>query len=421
MNKMKKKNSLWRYLMVRLIVGWILVCILPAFILFSHIIFNNAVEVSLTNSVVASIVAFAVALFVLDEFARFPGQKSLYLIWSILAGVIVLVGLVFMIFRLEYSVYYCILSFVFASIFLFFSQWILRTVTPLVIAYVPIGRGLNLLHIPHVQWVVLPLEKEQEYQHQYQAVVADLSAPEVQNVWAKRLALISIQGTPVYNVLQVQESLTGRIAIRHLYENDLGSLRPSMSYLWIKRCLDIVLILVSLPIVLPIMLITFIAIRLDSEGGAIFTQTRVGLGGKPFTMYKFRSMTVNAENQNTVMTQVNDKRITRVGKMIRKWRIDELPQFWNILKGDMSLIGPRPELPNMVEKLEQEIPFYIYRQLVKPGLSGWAQVTQGGDHVENIAEKLEYDFYYIKNASFTLDLLIVIKTIQTMLTGFGAR
>ena len=172
------------------------------------------------------------------------------------------------------------------------------------------------------------------------------------------------------------------------------------------------------------MLLTAISIYFEDSTQRrpiFFTQYRVGQSGRVFKMYKFRSMRANAPNQNQLMTQANDDRVTKVGRIIRKWRIDELPQLWNVLKGEMSLIGPRPELPTEVERLDKEIPFYIYRQIVKPGISGWAQVMQGEGHVENIQTKLEYDFYYIKNFSFTLDFLIVIKTIQTMLTGFGAR
>ena len=189
----------------------------------------------------------------------------------------------------------------------------------------------------------------------------------------------------------------------------------------IKRLLDIIGSLCALIISSPILLGVAIAIKLDDGGPVFFSQTRIGLHGKPFKMYKFRSMQADAPDQNKLMTQANDYRVTRVGRVIRKWRMDELPQFWNVLKGEMSLIGPRPELPTEVARLDKEIPFYIYRQIVKPGISGWAQVMQGDGHVENIQTKLEYDFYYIKNFSFTLDFLIVIKTIQTMLTGFGAR
>lgn len=353
------------------------------------------------------------------HFARYPAQQSVYVLSLVLLLMMTIVGLIFFIFRLPYSVYYLSLSMALLIVFSFFSHNILQSISKQVFGYIPIGRTNELLSIKDVEWIDIGTDHVDI--NNLNVVVADFSDEEVQQKWAKSLAKISVQGVPVYNSLQAKELLTGRIGISHLYENDLGSLRLSPLYKIGKRLMDIGLVLLSLPIVLPIMIITAIAIKLDSAGSVIFTQQRTGLGGKVFTMYKFRSMTTNAENQNTVMTQIGDKRITKVGHIIRKLRIDELPQFWNILKGDMSLIGPRPELPNMVEKLEQEIPFYIYRQLVKPGLSGWAQVTQGGDHVENIAEKLEYDFYYIKNASISLDLLIIIKTIQTILTGFGAR
>lgn len=407
------------YLFICLFVGWIVVTILPAFLLFSDIIFANEVEPSLIYSVTANFFAVFLSLFASSYFSKYPAQQSIYVLSLLLFTIIMITGFIFFIFRLPYSIYYFTLSMLFLIIFSFSSHNILQSVSKQVVGYIPLGRCNELIAIDSVKWVNLQNDSI-DYQ-KLNAVVADFSDEKVQKYWAKTLAKISIQGVPVYNSIQAKELLTGRIAISHLYENDLGSFRLSPIYKLSKRLMDIGLVLLSLPIVLPIMLITAIAIKLDSAGNVIFTQQRMGLGGKVFTMYKFRSMTANAENQNTVMTQIGDTRITKVGHIIRKLRIDELPQFWNILKGDMSLIGPRPELPNMVEKLEQEIPFYIYRQLVKPGLSGWAQVTQGGDHVENIAEKLEYDFYYIKNASISLDLLIIIKTIQTILTGFGAR
>lgn len=414
-------TNLWRYFIIRVIIGWIVVTILPAFLLFSNIIFAGEVELSLIYSVIASFCAVFFALLGAEYFSRFPVQKSTYLLSSILFIIIGAIFFIFLALRIPYSIYYLTLSMAILVFFCFFSQNFLQSFSKQIIGYIPIGRANALIDIDNVRWETLSKDNILEKSRQLNAIVADLSDNKLQGEWAKLLAKANIQGTPVYNVVQARELLTGRVVISHLHENDLGSLTPSPVYKFIKRVMDIGLVLLSLPIVVPIMIITAIAIKLDSAGDIIFTQQRVGLGGKVFTMYKFRSMTANAENQNTVMTQVGDKRITRVGHIIRKLRIDEFPQFWNIVKGDMSLIGPRPELPNMVEKLEQEIPFYIYRQLVKPGLSGWAQVTQGGDHVENIAEKLEYDFYYIKNASLTLDFLIIIKTIQTALTGFGAR
>ena len=207
-----------------------------------------------------------------------------------------------------------------------------------------------------------------------------------------------------------------------MYENDLGSLLPSPIYSLIKRILDTVLVLATFPLTLPIMLLTAIAIRLEREGGALFIQKRVGQGGKEFDIYKFRSMCKDSEKDGAQFASAGDMRVTRIGKFIRKTRIDELPQFFNVLKGDMSLIGPRPEQKVFVDQFEEEIPFYSYRHIVKPGISGWAQVVHGyAADVDDTKVKIEHDFYYIKYFSLWLDILIVFKTLKTMLTGFGAR
>lgn len=236
------------------------------------------------------------------------------------------------------------------------------------------------------------------------------------------MAQCTLNRIPVYNVRQLEESLTGRVKIRHMYENDLGSLLPSPVYSLVKRIMDITLIVVTFPITLPIMAITAIAIRLESEGGAMFIQNRVGQGGKEFKIYKFRSMCKDSEKDGAQFASSGDMRVTRIGKFIRKTRIDELPQFFNVLKGDMSLIGPRPEQKAFVDKFEEQIPFYNYRHIVKPGISGWAQVVHGyAADVDDTRIKLEYDLYYIKNFSLWLDILIIFKTLKTMVTGFGAR
>ena len=195
--------------------------------------------------------------------------------------------------------------------------------------------------------------------------------------WERFLANCILAHIPVFHVRQVKERLTGRVQIDHLSENEAGALLPSTLYMAVKRLIDIFGVLVTLPLVLPLMLLTAIAIRLDSPGPALFKQCRVGLGNRDFSIYKFRSMRVDAEAQGAKMASDNDDRITRVGHFIRKTRLDELPQLLNVLKGDMSLIGPRPEQRVFVNQFDQEIPFYIYRHVVRPGITGWAQVTQG--------------------------------------------
>ena len=198
--------------------------------------------------------------------------------------------------------------------------------------------------------------------------------------------------------------------------NTRGSLRR------LKRALDVLCSLILLIPTAPIMLLTAIAIRLESPGPVIYKQDRVGLFEKEFTVYKFRSMRTDAEKNGAVWAMKNDTRVTRVGRFIRKVRIDELPQIWNILKGDMSFIGPRPERMQFVQELKKEIPYYSIRHTVKPGLTGWAQVCYPyGASVEDSLHKLEYDLYYIKNISILLDITIIMKTVGVVLFPKGAR
>jgi exopolysaccharide biosynthesis polyprenyl glycosylphosphotransferase len=173
----------------------------------------------------------------------------------------------------------------------------------------------------------------------------------------------------------------------------------------------------------PLTLLTALAVYLDSDGPILYCQERVGEGGRRFTVYKFRSMRVDAESSGTpVWATEQDDRVTRVGRFIRMTRLDELPQLWNVLSGDMSFVGPRPERPYFVEQLSREIPFYQQRHAVKPGVTGWAQVKyQYGSSVEDAMEKLRYDLYYIKHVSTALDLSIVFDTVKVILFGKGAK
>ncbi|PSB82415.1 UDP-glucose lipid carrier transferase [Photobacterium damselae subsp. damselae] len=238
----------------------------------------------------------------------------------------------------------------------------------------------------------------------------------------KFIADCSLANISVFHADSIKEMLEGKVQTRHLSENAIGTLLPNPLYMTFKRIWESLIIILSFPITLPVMAITALLIKLENPGPAMFIQERVGQGGKVFRIYKFRSMTVKAADAEDKFATQEQARVTKVGKVIRKVRIDELPQFFNVLKGDMSLIGPRPEQDSFVKQFEQEIPFYGYRHMVKPGITGWAQVVQGyTDDTESTTEKLAYDLYYIKNLSFWLDINIVFKTIRTMLTGFGAK
>jgi exopolysaccharide biosynthesis polyprenyl glycosylphosphotransferase len=187
--------------------------------------------------------------------------------------------------------------------------------------------------------------------------------------------------------------------------------------------LDLALSLIGVIVASPLMLLTAMAVKLDSGGPALYSQQRVGEKGRIFKIYKFRSMRIDAEEAGMPLWASDaDPRITRVGRVIRLTRLDELPQLWNVMRGDMSFVGPRPERPFFVEQLALKIPFYMQRHAVKPGLTGWAQVKyQYGSSIEDATEKLRYDLYYIKHLSIFFDLTIVLDTVKVILFGKGAK
>lgn len=196
-------------------------------------------------------------------------------------------------------------------------------------------------------------------------------------------------------------------------------LNRNLTFERFKRIFDIVASSIGLLLMSPLMAVVYVMIRLDSPGPAIFRQLRVGQNEHTFTVYKFRSMRTDSD-QSDKYTRKHDDRLTRLGGFLRRSRIDELPQLWNVLKGDMSLIGPRAEWVDLVRDYEIKIPFYHFRHLVRPGITGWAQVNYPyGENLQDTIEKLKYDLYYVRHYSFTLDLTIILKTIYTMLGGKG--
>ncbi|MFA5126619.1 MAG: sugar transferase [Patescibacteria group bacterium] len=227
-----------------------------------------------------------------------------------------------------------------------------------------------------------------------------------------------------YNLVDFYEKITGKIPLVSLERNWFLENITQQNNRWFpmaKRLIDIFFSCVFGIISLPFLLLLILFIKLESAGPAIYKQQRVGLNNKIFTVYKLRSMRKDAENNGAVWASKNDERITRMGKFMRRTRLDEIPQFWNILMGNMSFVGPRPERPEFVEQLKTAMPFYNERHLVKPGLTGWAQINYPyGASVEDAREKLQYDLFYIKNQSIVLDISIILKTINTMFNiSFG--
>jgi lipopolysaccharide/colanic/teichoic acid biosynthesis glycosyltransferase len=290
------------------------------------------------------------------------------------------------------------------------------------IAVVPFGATERLVQIATVDWHVLKRPRLQDTRS-CNAIVADFSA-ELPDEWEAFLADAALAGRIVYQVKQLSESLTGRVELEHLSENSFGSLVPAIGYFYLKALGDFLFALMLLPLVLPLMAVVGVAIRLDSKGPVLFRQKRIGQAGRSIIVYKFRTMRLveGDDERSSAMTKPDDERITRLGHLLRKLRIDELPQVINILKWEMSWIGPRPEAKVLSLWYTSEIPFYRYRHVVKPGISGWAQVNQGHvAEVDEVHRKLQYDFYYIKYFSPWLDALIFFRTIKTILTGFGSR
>jgi len=229
-------------------------------------------------------------------------------------------------------------------------------------------------------------------------------------------------GINIIPMSEFYEQTTGRVPVEHIGDDWYVALPLTHSasanpYRWLKRLLDILLALFGLVVTAPLCLILAIAIRLDTPGPVLYRQARVGRGGQLFNLIKFRSMITDAEKHNQAeWASPSDPRITRVGRIIRQTHLDELPQLINILRGEMSFIGPRPERPEFVAKLQEHIPFYRTRFAVRPGLTGWAQVRYGyGSSVEDALVKLQYDLYYAKHQSLSLDLLILFKSIGEVL------
>ena len=234
------------------------------------------------------------------------------------------------------------------------------------------------------------------------------------------------QGVKVEEATSWLEKISGKIEVENLYPSWLvygEGFRRNAAFIAARRALSKAISLVGLILALPLLPFIILAIRLDSKGPVFYTQTRVGQNGRLFKVVKFRTMRQDAEAANGAQwAGNNDPRVTRIGKFLRTSRLDEIPQLWCVLKGDMAFVGPRPERPEFIEMLSKQIPFYGVRHMVRPGLTGWAQVKyKYGSTVEDAREKLQYDLFYIKNASIGLDVLIMFMTVKTVLLGRGAQ
>lgn len=366
-------------------------------------------------SLAGSLLACLMAITAVQHLSRLPGMRSghwvipaLSLCYGLTWGALALLDV-------SHDGAYLLFSYGVAAIFFASVYGLTASRRRLHLAVVPHGQARRLRRFTAVDWQLL--ESPSLEGLSVDGVVADLRSG-LSEPWQRFLSDCTLHRIPVYHASRTFETLTGRVSLQ---DNRMGSMQPDEGYEVLKRLLDVLGVLLLAPLLLPIMAVTVVAIRLESPGPILFTQPRMGLHCRPFIVYKFRSMYIDRPG-NGFTRDGSDPRITRVGRVIRKYRIDELPQIFNVLKGDMSLIGPRPESMDLSAWYREDVPYFHYRHVVRPGISGWAQVEQGyAAEVDGMSRKLEYDFYYIKHFSFWLDVLIVIRTLRTILTGFGAR
>lgn len=399
------------------ILGWLVVVLLPFLVLVGPQIIDDVDGGHIQALYISTLTYFFVYYGIKRFLLNYPGGRSIGLLVTHVSASYAVIAFIVLFLRLDFSRLLLLSSAITALVWFSIEHRISQRYRRTKLAVIAKGFAQQILPLKIVDARLLSSLDLGSIR--YDGVVADFR--KINPDEERFLTTCVLNGTPVYNAKNIYESITGRVRIDHMSENNIGALLPSLGLQRLKSILDFLFVLATAPLILPICLLTAIAIRLESPGPIIYTQTRIGKGNKPFTIYKFRSMRFDLDAPQQFAGEA-DPRITRIGRFIRKSRIDELPQFFNILKGEMSLIGPRPEQPAFVEAFDKKIPFYSYRHVVKPGISGWAQVRYGyAADVSQNQVKIEHDFFYIKHYSILLDLFIVILTVRTMLTGFGAR
>lgn len=383
------------------------------------------------NSLFGTFAALLLGFLIFRKVTTLPGSNAFS---NILPAFLTSYGAIiaiFFILRLDYSRAQFLASFVLVTLWFYTTMFMHARFRRPRFGFVSGNGDSELKSLPGVSMIKLSSPRAAE-RISSMPLVVDFDSPNLDAKWERYLADQAVNGRLIYNAGQFVESLKGRVRIQRLSQNSFGHLAPDSLYSPAKLYLDTLAAMLVLVALLPMLLMIALWIRLDSQGPAIFKQERMGYRGKPFTLYKFRSMRVGLSTDTdepvpetdkfASMTTRDDHRITRVGRFIRHTRIDELPQIVNILKGEMSWIGPRPETMALSAWYDREIPFYNYRHIVRPGITGWAQVKQGHvTSVDDVREKLEYDFFYVKHFSIWIDVLIVIKTVGVVVTGSGAK
>jgi len=372
-----------------------------------------------SNVLVGALSCYLISSLTLHNLGKYPGNKPLsYLLPVVIVNLLIFTAVINL-FRLDYSRTVLVISSITVPLVTYLEFRIRQGMQTGRYAVVPYGFYAKLIDCNPNKFYVL--QKPMQLNTGTNGIIVD-SNEQLPAEWQQFIAEELSKDTPVIDSVSAYESITGKSPLDHYGELASHDLLPSQIYLGAKRVVESILVISTAPITIPFVLLVAAAVKIESKGPAFFIQRRVGKGGQEFNMYKIRSMCLDSECEGAQFAGENDPRITRIGRFIRKMRIDELPQFLNILKGDMALIGPRPEQAAFVKKFEKAIPLYSFRHIVRPGITGWAQVTQGyAADEDETREKLAHDFYYVKNLSVWLDLDIAFKTVKTMLTGFGAR
>jgi lipopolysaccharide/colanic/teichoic acid biosynthesis glycosyltransferase len=406
----------------RLIIGILIAVVIPYLFRWDVEFIERVTRQTHINASFGVLIAVIVGFFFFERLARFPGIETVSHVFPIFAVTFLVIVSFYTLFRIDYSRLTLLTGFVACQAWFHAVYFANRWASRLEFAVVPLGHINDLVSMPHVKWSVL--DGPQLADRPLSGVVADLNA-DLPDEWETFLAAVSLDGVPVFAARQLRESLTGRVELDHLSENHLGTLMPNSIYKDARSVADRLIALVALPILIPIFCLIALVIKSESAGPVFFRQRRTGLYGREFLVWKFRTMYVDRPSTEPIadsLTMQGDPRITAVGKFLRRTRIDELPQLFNVLKGEMGWIGPRPVATVLADWFEVEVPFYRYRHIVRPGLTGWAQINQG--YTSSINEekiKLQYDLYYIKNYSFWIDALIILRTIKIIISGAGVR
>ncbi len=348
-----------------------------------------------------------------------PGFRSEIFLVNSLAYVFIGLGLSLARVPL-YSRTVFLVEFLLSTLLLTLFLYTLHRLFPRRIGLLPDLTASDFKALNPIQWVLIRSPAKDSIKNLDGAIIDTKRS--VNHEVSEILAQISSQNVPIYEEKQLIESMTGRVDLDRLTVMEFDKFIHHKAFLLPKRFTDtIVSILLLIPIgVIGILIATLI--KADSSGPVFFRQTRIGYRGIPFSMIKFRSMHTESNSSGTQFAAYNDERITRIGRFLRRTRLDELPQFLNVLRGEMSIIGPRPEQPTFAEDFSKTIPFYSLRHTVRPGITGWAQIRHGYAASEQETRiKLEYDFFYIKHISWWLELIIVIATLKTVILGTGHR